>query len=213
LDTRIQQLEWVNPPRQARSAQTLERIIGAAEQLIAERGAEKTTVAEVARRAESSVGAFYARFPDKEALVRCVAEQFYHQAVDTVESVLEPSRWDDYAVRELVESAVAFLVRIFYEKRRLIRAATIRAANDEGLGALGERLGDVVAEHMIALLRHRGEVVKHAEPEQAIRFAVWLVMSAFHARCLYPEQTATPVPEAQLSREVAEMCLKYLGLK
>ena len=213
LSPPIQQLEWVKPPLQERSAQTLERLLEAAEAMISEQGAEKTTVAAVARRAESSVGAFYARFPDKEALVRCVAERFYQQATSTIEVVLEPTRWDGVPVRDLVESAVAFLVRIFFEKRLLIRAATLRASTDEGLNALGERLGEVVADHMIALIRHRGESVAHDDPERAVRFAVWLVMSAFHARCLYSDETSAPLPEAQLAREVAAMCLGYLGLE
>jgi len=212
LTPRIQELEWVKPPLQTRSAQTLERILEAAEELIAEGGAEKTTVAEVARRANSSVGALYARFADKEALLRTVAERFYLQAVDTVEAVLEPSRWDDYSVRELVESAVAFLVKIFYQKRRLIRAATLRASNDESLNALGERLGDVVAQHLIEVLRHRGETAGHRNPDQAIHLCVWLVMSAFHARCLYSDDSSAPLPEAALVREVTDMCLKYLEL-
>ena len=208
----IQQLEWVRPPLQARSAQTLERLLDAAELMISERGADKTTVAEIARRAESSVGAFYARFPDKDALLRTVAERFYQQAVDTIEVVLQPARWEGAALADVVESAVAFLVAIFHEKRRLIRAVSMRAAQDKALNALGERLGDVVAEHMLALLEHRGASVGHPDPTVAVRLAVWLVMAAFHARCMYSDDSPAPIPEDQLAGEVTRMCLSYLQL-
>ena len=58
-------LHWVRPPQQARSQETLNRLLDAAEQLVAEKGFDDTPVAEVARRAGSSVGAFYSRFREK----------------------------------------------------------------------------------------------------------------------------------------------------
>ena len=209
----LQQLEWVRPPQQARSAQTLERLLDAAEQLISESGVEATTVADVARKAESSVGAFYARFPDKDALVRCVAERFYHQAVDTVEVVLEPARWDGHTLREVIESAVSFLVQIFHGRRRLIRAVSLRASTDAALSALGERLGEVVSQRLYGLLVHRGETMTHPRPEQAVRLAVWLVLAAFHARCMFSDDAPAPIPEHTLVSEITQIAFSYFGIE
>ena len=66
------ELRWIRPPQQARSQETLERLLDAAETLVAEKGFDDTPVAEVARRAGSSVGAFYTRFPDKDALLHAL---------------------------------------------------------------------------------------------------------------------------------------------
>ena len=57
-------LAWVRAPQQARSQETLDRILDAAERLVSEKGFEDTTVADVVARAGSSVGAFYTRFRD-----------------------------------------------------------------------------------------------------------------------------------------------------
>ena len=73
-----EQLEWVRRPMQERSQRTLERILSAAETLILEVGFEGATVAEIVRRADSSVGAFYTRFKDKDALLRCLIDRFFH---------------------------------------------------------------------------------------------------------------------------------------
>ena len=73
-------LRWVRPPRQARSQETLDRILDAAEALVAEKGFGDATVADIARRAESSVGAFYARFKDKEGLLYALYERYFEQA-------------------------------------------------------------------------------------------------------------------------------------
>src|SRR5262245_12310227 len=127
------ELEWVNPPQQARSQQTLERLLEAAEELLSERGPDGFTVQEVARRAGSSVGSFYSRFPDKEALLRCLFQRFYEQATATIDAALAPDRWQEVPARELIASAMAFLVRTCRDKRQLILALTVRAVKDPGL--------------------------------------------------------------------------------
>jgi AcrR family transcriptional regulator len=206
------QLEWVKPPLQARSARTLGRILDSAEVLIAERGADGTTVAEVARRARSSVGAFYARFPDKEALLRCVFERFMEQAVATADAVLQPDRWDGVALERLLETSIAFTVRVFRERRALIAAFAVRAAADPQYGALGVRIGLLIVDRMHALLARRGHLARHPAPREAIGFAVWLLLSALEARCLYVPPDEPPGFEAQIAPQMARMCVSYLGL-
>ena len=64
------ELRWVRPPRQDRSRDTHMRYVEAAQRLLARgRSFSETSVAELAKEAQSSVGAFYSRFRDKDALV------------------------------------------------------------------------------------------------------------------------------------------------
>jgi TetR/AcrR family transcriptional repressor of nem operon len=53
-----------------RKAQTRQRILAAADDLIKEQGAEEASVAEVMAKAGLTVGGFYAHFPSKEALAQ-----------------------------------------------------------------------------------------------------------------------------------------------
>ena len=62
-------LHWIKPPRQARTQESLERVLDAAEALLADKRFEDIHVAEIANRADTSVAAFYRRFQDKEALL------------------------------------------------------------------------------------------------------------------------------------------------
>ena len=59
----------LKPPQQARSRRTLDRIERAAIGLISEGGLDAAGVQRIAKRAKSSVGAFYSRFDGKEALI------------------------------------------------------------------------------------------------------------------------------------------------
>ncbi len=204
-------MEWVVPPQQERSRETLERILEAAEGAILELGLEQVTVADVARRAGSSVGAFYARFPDKESLLRCVFQRFYEQATATVDTVLAPAHWQDASARELVATAMAFVVRVFREKRPLIVALTLRVARDPDLGAMGQAVGERIAVRINELLGARGDHLSHPNPEQAVGFAVWLVLSALNSRALGAE-AGQLIPDAVVAGELTQMAIAYLGI-
>lgn len=204
-------LEWVKPPRQARSQRTLERILDATESLIAERGVDNVTVAEVAQRAQSSVGSLYGRFQGKEALVRSVFERFLEQAEATVESALSSTRWRHVPMFTILDSTIAFIVQVFHERGRLIAALTQRAASDAEVAALGERLGTTIAARLLHLVSERGREVGHPTPDIAIHFCTWLVLGALEADVLRrSDERAFPLTREQLTIECTRMCCAYL---
>ncbi|MCA9620818.1 MAG: TetR/AcrR family transcriptional regulator [Myxococcales bacterium] len=207
-------LEWIKPPLQARSQKTMERLLDAAEALIAEGGIEQVTVAEVARRAGSSVGSFYARFSDKEALVRTVLERFGSQALATAAAVLEPSRWHGVAVEDALLAMMRFMLQIVRERRSLIVASLVRAAHDDEVYALGQALQEHIATHLHGLLLDRGHQVTHPEPEKAIGVAVWMVLSAMETHALHQPRPDDPkaLDDAELAAEMTRMVIRYVGI-
>ena len=148
-------LRWIRPPHQARSQETLERILDAAEALIADKGYEDATVQEIVRRAGSSVGAFYTRFRDKDGLLYAIYERYLEQAIATADDALEPARWDGVAIPELVRSVVGFLVGVYRERSGLIRAFVLRNHMDAEFQARQERLSHYVHDKLVALLLAR----------------------------------------------------------
>ena len=65
----ISDLHWVRTGRQSRSRKTQESLLDAAEEIFFQKGADATSVADVAARAGCSVGAVYHHFRDKRALL------------------------------------------------------------------------------------------------------------------------------------------------
>ena len=61
-----------DPPKQRRSRLSAERVLNSSLELLEEHGFDAFTVAEVSKRAGISVGAIYARFGNKEAMLRAV---------------------------------------------------------------------------------------------------------------------------------------------
>ncbi|MCC5603202.1 TetR/AcrR family transcriptional regulator [Nostoc favosum] len=66
-------------PKQARSQERVHHILDVAEQLFIEFGYEQTTTRAIATRAAIPVGSLYQFFPDKEALVRALANRYFEQ--------------------------------------------------------------------------------------------------------------------------------------
>lgn len=209
------ELRWVRPPRQARSQETLDRILDTAEALVAEKGFEDTSVAEVARRAGSSVGAFYARFSDKEGLLYALYERYLEQALATADEALDADRWDGAGIPEIFGSVARFLVSIYRERAGLIRAFVIRNHTDVEFRARQERLSHTVSEKLAALLLARPDAITHPDPARAAEFGLTLVFSTLESVLLFGEMRSNApatMNDDELAAELTRAYLAYLGV-
>jgi len=206
-------LEWVRPPLQARSQQTLERLLDAAESIIEQKGLDNATVAEVARCAGSSVGAFYSRFKDKEGLLRCVFERFNQQALATADAALEPTRWKGVRLHDAVEIMVRFLLRMLTDRRGVVTAMFSRTATNPEVTALGQLLHERIVAAMLTLIEHRGYRLAHPDPTVAVEVAVWLVLSGLQARVVHGASQEHTLSAERAAQEIARLCSSYLGIE
>jgi AcrR family transcriptional regulator len=206
-------LRWIRPPQQERSQKTLVRLLDAAEALIAEKGFTDTGVAEVARRAGSSVGAFYARFRDKDALLHAVYDRYMAQAVATADDALDPARWDGIDLPTLVGSVVGFLVEIYRERAGLMRAFVVRNHTDPDFRDREGRLSHYVDEKLAALLLARRTEIRHPDPERAASFGLGMVVGTIEAAVLFGEMRSSihSYNDTTLTAELTRAFLAYLG--
>ena len=127
-------------PKQQRSRRSAERALDASLELLEENGFDGFTVADVSRRAGVSVGAIYARFGNKESLLRAV----HGRAMDGMSreyTALEAA--DGPAARYLrdaVVDAVEIVAAIFDRHRDLL--AGVHAPRGRGRRDLAARLGE-----------------------------------------------------------------------
>ncbi len=87
-----------NVPSQARSRDRLQRVLDAAETVLAGEGAGALTTTRVAEVAGISVGSLYHYFPDKDAIVVALAVRYwsdFHDLATGVAEADEQSRLDD----------------------------------------------------------------------------------------------------------------------
>ena len=207
-------LRWIREPRQARSRETLDRILDAAESLVAEKGFEDATVAEIVRRGESSVGAFYARFRDKEGLLYALYERYLEQATATADDALDPERWHGTDLRALLQAVVRFLVVIYRDRGGMIRAFVVRNHSDPEFRARQERLSHYVSEKLAAALLAQRDEITHPEPDKAIAFGLSMVFSSIESHVLFGETRSSTLAlgDDDLAAELTRAYLAYLGV-
>lgn len=206
-------LEWVRPPLQERSQKSLERILDAAEEVIGELGFERATVAEIVRRAQSSVGVFYARFRDKDALLSCLHDRFCERAMATTDAVLHPDRWNGCSIEKILESTVPFLVTSFKENAGLFRAFLIRSSQDEEFAAGALRLHDHMSERLRTLMLARRAEIGHPEPAKAVDFGMRILLDELDHRTFFREDErpiSGVLSEKELVTELVRVFVGYL---
>jgi AcrR family transcriptional regulator len=206
-------LRSVARPKQARSEQTLLRILDAAEALIEEKGLADASIPEIVRRARSSVGGFYARFRDKNELLRALEERFFGQLRERVDELSDPERWVGAAVPEIVRRHVQELVETFRARQALIAAFLTRAARDPEFMEEGLRFRRDVSRRFCALLLTRREEISHPEPGTAIDLGVQLAFGLMHQMVAFGDIRVGDrrLSDAELVDELTRNFLAYVG--
>ena len=195
----------LNPPLQARSRRTLERIVRASLEILEVEGPDALTVQAIVGRAESSVGSFYARFGGKDDLLEYLGERVWREASERWEEALASRRWEELELHELVAGAV----RLLSDSRRT-RSSYLRAI-DRAAGGSGEAYASFRT-HLLRgleeLLLGRSAVIEHEEPGVAVPVGLRAVMGVIDAA--EAEGTAA-VPEDRLIEEATSLLLGYLA--
>jgi len=208
------EFHWVRPPVQARSQASLSRILDAAEGVIAERGFAGATVADIVKRAKSSVGVFYDRFRDKEALLDCLHERFCMESRATADDALDPERWQEATAEQILTKLVGFLVQIYRDHVGLLRAFMVRCGTDKSFAERGMNIHAYIAEKLAALLLEHPAQIRHPNPAMAIEFGLRTIGSTLDNFVMFDEADAgsMTLESPDLPVELTRLFLAYLGI-
>lgn len=205
------------PARQKRSLETVERLLDAAEEILAEKGYEAATVPAIAAKAGLSVGVVYRRFPDKDAMIRAAWGRFFARSLERSQRWLKrcgpPPRDLEGSVRWLV----ANLLSSYRENRRILRALTMytRTHPDPMFRKEAELMNEESLRLTGNLLLPHRDRIRHPDPEKAIRYGLIFVSLAVREIILarHESMMALFVDEDDLEDELTRMLLGYLGVE
>lgn len=204
-------------PRQARSRETLTRLLDAAEAVLSEGGLEAATVPAIAQRAGLSVGAVYRRFPDKDGLLRAVHERVVDRYRRLNEERGQPAAYADASLEQIVGATVKGLLQVYRERRRLMQAMlqyTETHADPEFRARAAEANTEALA-HFARIITERSGQLRHPNPQAAARFA--LVTLGLVIRGVVLADHAPPglalADDFRLEDELTRMVLGYLGVE
>ena len=205
-------LQWIHPPRQARTQQSLERLLDSAEVLLRDKSFEDIHVNEIALRADTSVAAFYRRFHDKNALLYALHQRFSDAAIATANDALEATRWENSGIREILESIVPFLIEVLRSQESVQRAVYRLALSDEAMLEISMRLRRYVLGRLCELLLQRRDEIQHPDPEHAVPFALvqaGALLTEFYLTGMR-DTTLLPSSDQRIAEEVVHSCCSYL---
>lgn len=193
------------PPQQARSRESLQKVLAAAEHVLAEGGIEEFTVGAVADRAGLSVGAIYRRFSGKDQLLYAVKDELLGRLETTVDDAL---RSPAPGLRGTVTAFTEALAQTFTRHGRVfpeLLDAQRTESRDRGLQALAaiQRTFVDAAEPCLAEIRHPNRAL-------ALRMAARTIIGSCVHRAASGRFWPDDLTWGTWATETAEMALAYL---
>lgn len=162
-------------PRQERSRRTLERILDASIDILAEHGWDAVTVGEVERRTGISRGAFYTRFPNRTSLLEYVGDQVILRVRHDQEAAFDRAAGSATDLATAVRAAVGAIAHVFSCHGQLLAQLSHKRYSTSGQQAvtsLRQRYSDLLA----------GWLRPDTDAVTAVAFSLRLVFDSLLAR-------------------------------
>lgn len=205
------------PPKQARSRNTLDRILAAAREILEAKVFEEATLSEVVERAGVTVGAFYHRFPSKDALLEYLEQEAYSSMRSAMASVFAAPRSDGLTVADLLRAFAGAQARMYRDNRGALRAILLKSRSDpERQARRTEFTREALGTAVEWMLSHPGDL-EHPDPATALQVALLFITSALRDVILYDERWVTAgsnaISDERLVEELTRAALAYAGLR
>lgn len=207
-------LQWARAPQQARSARTLARLLDAAEGILLEKGLDAVTVPAVIERAGSSVGAFYARFEDKRALLEAVHERACVRTLEQADEILSSPALRTVPLWALVRAGVGLGAQVADRRRNVMGAFAQTLGADPGFAARREQTLRGLSERITRVLSERGDVVRSRDLGRAIDLSMRVITATLEQHSGFEASpSGHTLSRAALYRELESMIAAYLGVE
>jgi AcrR family transcriptional regulator len=206
------------PPSQARSRESLQRMLDAAEAVLAKHGLEGATLPRIAVKAGISPPHVYRRFRDKDALMAAVFQRLTERSSAATVAQFDPEAVRPIGLVQFSKNLIAGMIRNFRADAGLSRA-TVRYSEEHWEVDFVRKARAYEAQQFQTMLNTFmmwRDQIKHPEPERAIRFAFVMVALALRELILFDRtrvfEDILHLDNDTLREELTRMFLGYLGV-
>ncbi|MBA3503665.1 MAG: TetR/AcrR family transcriptional regulator [Myxococcota bacterium] len=205
-------LRWVKPPRQDRSKDTQDRLIDAAERLLSRgRSWASISVAGLVKEAGTSVGAFYNRFRDKDALLHVLQIQLHEEGEATAAQASALGGAVTVPFEALIRAFVSLAVGTYRAQWGLRRALLGQMMVDEQFRDRAIELAQKTCEGMTNVLVARFPKQERAKLATFVDVAHRMVYGLLDQNLLFGDRaTGRMLDDDTLTDELSAAVLAYL---
>lgn len=199
-------------PKQARSVESTNRMLDAAESLMREGGPRAVTIEAVIERSETSMGSFYARFENREGLFRALHERFLDYVIqEDLFRQLEGAAEEP----DLASAIHSFVDRLFtMQSKHRDAAAFFMVFNlgDSVMREQGAEISRAFAEILHRLVKAHRTEVGHKNLRVASDFASMLIVGIALEGLIHEpgELTGRPRSMKQIIDSTSQAVVAYL---
>lgn len=210
----ISDLHWKRPGQQSRSKKTQEALLDAAEALFFEKGADATSVADVAARAGCSVGAVYHHFRDKRALLYALYDRMSEQYREISRDATDLARWEGASVVDILRGYMEFALAMTRERPGFKLAGLEATHGDPVLRKHFAELTSETLRGLSDLLLARSSEIGRPEPARAVAFVIDQITAMLRNRLdpVLRERQLTAWSDEEFMQEALTSACAYLRI-
>jgi len=180
-------LQWAKPPQQERSQNTHDRLIEAAERLVSRgRSWSEIGVQELVKEAGTSVGAFYNRFRDKDALLHILQISLYQEGELTAVHAHAMAALD-VPLESLVRAFVTLAVNVYRQQHGIRRALLLEMFTNKQFRDRAVALSKLTCEGLVSVLHQRHPVIDQATLRTAVDVAHRIIYGMLDQNLMYED--------------------------
>jgi AcrR family transcriptional regulator len=207
-------------PQQARSRQSLQRLLHAAAEVLSQHGLAGATIPRIAKHAGLTPGAVYRRFKNKDVLLETMILQLLEEQDKALRQSITPEMAAQIRFAVLAEQVIDGMLVSYRRKARLLRA--VRQFTQDRHGTpFWQKVTKIEVRTMDygvdLLVKSRGKIA-HPDPRAAIGLAVVMIAGALWELVVNtPDRILwrglIPTDDQTLRRELTRCFLGYLGVE
>jgi AcrR family transcriptional regulator len=204
--------EAMRIPLQDRSRRSLERMLDAGVEALAEAGYDGFSIADVGRRSGVSIGSIYQRFPSKAALFTALQERILEKIDAEQETMFSAIAVADLSDGGIVDAAVRLLARHFHDHEPLLKVMILRGAVDDETRARGSRSSQALSRNFESFLIRSVRRFGHEDPALACDVCFRLAYAGLTRRIISGPVFESPreLDWEALVTELSRACRAYL---
>ena len=192
-------MKGVSDPVQTRSHYTLKKLLDATEALLNENSWLEISISDIVKAADTSVGSFYARFQDKDTLLRYLSARLTNETAESIQKFIRNN--PSVSLEQTLRAVVRYLVDVHKARAGLIRTLTVLPRSYRKRSFFDDGMRNAKAFQNLVQ-----QLVRHGISESKASFVLFVIVNAVRERFLFAEHSK-PLTSFSQRKFIEELCV------